>query len=428
MRIFMAMVLSAIGFRAAARALEIVAPLLPEGSAPSPNGGQWWVLRLGLFELSRPKEQADDWVWIIDHTIQTGHGQCFVVVGVRLSEWEALRSQALEEDPEAAFALQREDLSAWMIERVDSSSGDVVAQQLEKLSEKTGVTPCAVLSDQGYDVRLGGKMFCEHRQTVAIYDMAHAVANALRRQLLKTLEWDKFVAEANRSKTKIRQTPYAFLMPPDLKTKARWMNLEPLIAWSRRVQRFLDDPQAALAKAEAPEDLQLLEEKMGWLRRHRESLAEWSNMMEAAAVILQYVRTQGYHRRAVTELQSLLANYTADLARGLIEEVLEFVRKQSAQAETVANPDRRLPGSTEVLESLIGTGKQMQGRNKNGYTKTVLAMAASVVKCTGQVIQQALDMVKVRDVQSWIGETLGLSLPAQRQRALPNLAAGTKPD
>ena len=55
-----------------------------------------------------------------------------------------------------------------MIERVDSSSGDVVAQQLEKLSEKTGVTPCAVLSDQGYDVRLGGKMFCENRQTVAI--------------------------------------------------------------------------------------------------------------------------------------------------------------------------------------------------------------------------------------------------------------------
>jgi hypothetical protein len=86
------------------------------------------------------------------------------------------------------------------------------------------------------------------------------------------------------------------------------------------------------------------------------------------------------------------------------------------------------------LESLIGTGKQLQGRNKNGYPKTMLAMAASAVKSTGDMIQQALATIQVRDVHAWGSENLGLSrlsrlsLQSQRQRALPNRVTGTKPD
>jgi hypothetical protein len=80
-----------------------VAPLLPCGGSPSANGGQFWLLRLGLYELQRPKEPADDWVWIIDHTVQTGHGKCFLVVGVRLSVWNARREAAVREAPNESF-------------------------------------------------------------------------------------------------------------------------------------------------------------------------------------------------------------------------------------------------------------------------------------------------------------------------------------
>ena len=72
---FLRLAVSSIGYRPAARALRIVAPMLPGGRFPSANGGQFWLLRMGLSELRRPKERADDWVWLIDHTIQTGHGK-----------------------------------------------------------------------------------------------------------------------------------------------------------------------------------------------------------------------------------------------------------------------------------------------------------------------------------------------------------------
>ena len=105
MQLFLQLVLrTAIGLRGAAGALNVIAPLFPtDESAASPNGGQMWLLRVGLHELSRAKEQADDWVWIIDHTIQAGASKCFLVVGVRLCAWEAKRA-----DPERSAALEHQ--------------------------------------------------------------------------------------------------------------------------------------------------------------------------------------------------------------------------------------------------------------------------------------------------------------------------------
>lgn len=415
------MCLSAIGYRAAARALEIVAPLLPGGEFPSANGGQWWLLRLGLYELQRPKEPADDWVWLLDHTLQTGHGKCFLVCGVRLSVWECKRREALAHDPGASFALEHQDLSVWEIERVDSSNGDAVHQQLEDLARATGITPCCVLCDQGSDVRSGCDQFTAHHPTVLVHDIAHAAANAVKRQLHQTPAWEEFLADANRSKTQIRQTPLAFLMPPDLKGKARWMNLEPLIQWSRRVGQFLENPEAGLARAQITVDREALERKIGWLAQHAVSLARWSTTLEATATILQYIRNHGYHRQAHDELRDLLSEYREDPARAVVDELLQFVRAQSERAG-----ERRLLGSSEVLESLIGKGKQLMGRNKNGYTKTVLGMAAAVTQITSDTIDAAFRTVKTHNVNAWIQKKLGISLQTQRQRALPNLSHGTK--
>jgi len=424
-QVFLQLVLSAVGYRAAAQCLKIVACLLPEGEgAPSANGGQFWLLRLGLYELHRPKELADDWVWLVDHTIQTGNGKCLLVVGVRLSAWNAKRLAVLEEDPQASFALEHHDLSVFEIELMESSNGEMVCQQLEQVSEKTGITPCAILCDQGPDVRPGALRFSqvEGRSTVVVHDIAHGVANALKRQLNKTPEWEQFLADANRSKTQMRQTPYAFLMPPELKNKARWMNLQPLVDWSLRVKQFMQDPAAALAKAEAPLELEVLEQKIGWLRRHAESIDRWSTLMEAAGIALKYIRNHGYHDKAHETLQSLLAPFHDGPAGPMVSEILAFVDVQSR-----ACGQQRMPGSTEVLESLIGKGKQLMGRNKNGYTKSVLGMAAAVAKLTTETIHAALKTVQAKDIQFWIKQKLGVSLQAQRVRAFNTSTNGTKP-
>ena len=72
--------------RATGRALEIVNSFLELGiETPRWSAGRLWLLRIGLHKLERAKEIADEWIWIIDHTVQPGNEKCMVILGVRQS-------------------------------------------------------------------------------------------------------------------------------------------------------------------------------------------------------------------------------------------------------------------------------------------------------------------------------------------------------
>lgn len=421
MQLFLRLVLrAAVGLRGAAGAMNVMSPLFPtEEAAPSPNGGQMWLLRVGLHELSRPKEQADDWVWIIDHTIQTGARKCFLVVGVRLSAWEAKRA-----DPERSAALEHEDLSAWMIDPVEKSDGATVERQLLELSRQTGVVPRQLLSDGGADVQKGIQQFCaSHPQTAGRKDMVHAAANLIKHELRDDANWAAFMQDASRAKAKMRQTQFAFLLPPELKAKARWMNLDTLLQWSRNAMDFVASPRLVPGVSLEGD---ALEQQMGWLRGYREPLAAWSKMLEASATSLEYIREHGYHRHAQRELQVELAPFTADQqtpASRVAASLLAFVGQQSSDL----TDNQRLLASSEVLESLIGKAKQLEGQqSRSGFTKMILGMAASVAKLTEPALQAALAAVKVRDVTQWIQQHIGISVQGQRMHAFATTTAEQK--
>ena len=70
--------------RGASKAMGIFFSFLGlEIPVPCWTTGRLWLPRLGLHKLSRPKEKADDWIWIIDHTVQLGAEKCPVILGIR---------------------------------------------------------------------------------------------------------------------------------------------------------------------------------------------------------------------------------------------------------------------------------------------------------------------------------------------------------
>jgi hypothetical protein len=116
--------------RGASGVLSILASqlLIREDTTPSPNSGCNWLLRLGLYELTRPLEQSDDWFWIVDHTVQIGTVKCLLIVGCRLSVWRNLQRP-----------LQHQDLSVIALEPAESSNSDIVLKEFEKSVERGGV-------------------------------------------------------------------------------------------------------------------------------------------------------------------------------------------------------------------------------------------------------------------------------------------------
>ena len=226
MRLFIDLVLdAACGLRAASAVMKLLRRLLPAlERTPTYNAGQMWLLRVGLFELLRPKEAADNWVWIIDHTVQVGVQKCLLVVAVRLSTWEA------EKRP-----LELRDLRFIALEPVEKSDGAVVHQQLTDMAKKTGIVPRSILSDEGTDLKGGVEAFCaEHESTVRTLNIAHQTANLVKHELERDSRWAEFNRQAGLAKQRLAQTPLAHLLPPTPRPKARYMNLDELVTWGQR--------------------------------------------------------------------------------------------------------------------------------------------------------------------------------------------------
>jgi len=415
-QLFLKFVLSAASSqRSAAGVLRLLGEVLPGmPRTPCPNTGRLWMLRVGLYALQVPKEKADDWVWIMDHTMQLGQYKCLAIVGVRLSDWKAQRGP-----------LKHEDLELLNLTPMEQSTGERVHEQLIATSRQTGM-PRAIVSDGGSDLKRGMEMLHEtHPQVAHLYDVKHKTALLLKKQLEGDERWKQFVTSANKTKLGITQSSLAFLNPPALKTKARYMNLDTLVDWAHKALRYLEDPRDV---TEEKVDVEKLNDKLGWLCDYRESLAEWSRLLELAATTEHYVREEGYHQGAEVCLRLRLERSAGCLAsRQMMNRLLEFVAEQSM----LARVDERLIGSSEVLESLIGKYKLLQRtHSKGGMTATLLSFGAIVLDKTSATIRNALETVKTQDVYDWCTEKLGITIQAQRKTAFEGtkIASKTKPN
>jgi hypothetical protein len=368
---------------------------------PCANAGRTWLFRLGLNELTCPQEQADDWVWLVDHTVQLGSHKGMIVVGLRLGAWQ-----------EKPRPLQHADVRLLHLEPMEHSDGPRVQRELEKVVARTGV-PRAIVSDGGSDLKRGVSLFCQEHSTVTHgYDIKHKMACLLKKELEDDPDWERFVSQANLARRGLTLTAGAFLVPPSLSAKARYMNADRLVAWGVKVLRYLDHPPQTPGLAVKE---RLREGRLGWLRKYRQQLAEWSAFWALAQAAEHYVRHQGLHAGAVAELAPRLQTLAVcPRSRRMRDAIVEFLAAQSA----AARPGERLIGSTEVLESIIGKYKRLQSMHSGGgMTGMILGIGALVGQQSADRIIEGLKRVTNRQVGQWCRERLGITLQAQRKLA-----------
>jgi hypothetical protein len=393
-------------------AAEGLAPIEAR-QGPSAPCGRLWLLRVGLYELRRVKERADDWVWIMDHTIQLGTTRVLLIVGLRLSAWEA----------KGRGALAHQDVQVMLLEPVRQSNAEIVRAQLEQVARECGA-PRAILSDQSRELANAVELFqAAHPQTLRLNDIKHRLALLLEHQLKPDPRWSDFLQTCQQIRKKSQQTALAFLAPPATKEKARFMNLGELIRWGSTTLKFLEQPQMPPG---APLDRERLESVFGELRRYAPAIGEWRSLIDVIETTLVRVRKEGYHPECEALLRrELMPLADHETARRFVKQVLSFVAEQA----TALTPREHLPGSSEVIESLIGKGKRLEGQqSKGGFTRMVLGMAASVVNPTSEYLQQALETTGTKHVAQWTKQYLGASMQGLRQQTLGRLKAEQKPD
>ena len=389
--------------RGASRVFEIVSSFFKLGQ-PSPSwySGRLWLLRIGYYKLFREKETADDWIWIIDHTIQIGNEKCLIILGVRQS--------AL---PPAELYLNHEDVEPIALLPVKKSNGQIVYEQLENVVEKTGV-PRQILSDHGTDIKSGIEKFCQvHKQTCFTYDIKHKGASVLKRELENDQSWKSFIQDASKTSKKVQQNPLAHLAPPNQRSKARYLNVDTLVNWGHKTLSYLNSLQDS---DHCEDDLKVIHEKLGWLCQYRDHLAQWQELIDVVKSVEEYIKFIGLYTGCHIDLSEQLdMDLTTRRANNVRNELVCFVQKLSLDARD----GERLLGSSEIIESVIGKLKSLEhDQSGSGFTGMLLSLPAMLSRTTQDVIQKALELVPTKKVFAWVKENIGQSVQSKKKEVL----------
>lgn len=365
---------------------------------PSFSSVRLWIQRLGYYKLISPKEKANDWVWIADHTIQLESTKVLFILGIRLQNL-----------PQIGKSLTLADVEPLGLFPVEQSNGEVVFQQLEEIKKKTG-TPRCILSDAGSDLKKGAELFCElHPQTDIIYDITHKCACLLKHTLEKDSVWLEFCENVAMARKSLQQTSLSYLLPPVFKRKARYMNLDEIVTWGNRMviskQYLLDSVN--------PKEKEKLQQKLGWIDAMKDSLKEWKETMEVIKTTEDFVRKKGIFHHSEKFLQQIPAmTPSSETAKNMSKDLLQFIQLQSLKIQI----NERLPASTEVIESVFGKLKRIEkDQSKNGFTSMILAIPAMLSKTTQKIIAQAMQEVSAEMPTLWAQKHLGKTTNSKKR-------------
>jgi hypothetical protein len=385
-----------IGFRAVPKVLWCILDAFGlEMKIPSRDAVRNWNCRNGVAIL-REAEKADDWIWMIDHSVQLGKMFVLAVLGIR-------QSNLPEGKP-----LRRQDMQTLAVMPTTSRKAEEVSKQLHSVADEFGV-PLAVLCDGAPELHGG----VESLQSlgfrgVCLDDVKHKAANLLKRTLGRNQQWKAFEAELGRTTAAIGQTGLEHLLPPRKKQKSRFMNFDRLIDWAVSVQKQLDT---------AGETSRLVQ-KLGWLNDFQDDLARWQEARAMIGRTLHQANDLGIWIGSTGQLTRQLEALPAgnDWVVKIRCELIAINARNESKLESLGSDCLHLPCSTELLESAFGSFKSIQVHHNRGTFTSLLATFPTLFdNCTAEKIRKRFASVNNKDVKTWL-EQAGLTDSTQSRR------------
>jgi hypothetical protein len=390
----------AVGLRGAERVLGIVFDWLEvEETVPDWTSIRGWMQRLGVDALNRPMEKADDWIWMADHSNQIGQEKVLVVLAVRASEL-----------PPPGTALTHDCMRVLHIQPGRSWKKEDVAKVFAELAARYG-PPRALLMDGAAELREGARgLETGGFRPIVLGDFKHKAANLFKAILGKDKRFDQFMTRVGNARSATQQTELAFLFPPSVRQKARFMNMQSRLRWASMVLWLLEHPEADARRWASAERL---EEKFGWIRGFADELVVWHECERIIETGVTFMNEQGLSHGTADRLAALFQPFANHrISRRLADALLDFV----AQSEQRLEPHERLPMSTEILESSFGLYKQLERQHsKGGFTSLLAAFASLLKPHTPETVLASLGRTSVRDMKAWTQANLGATLASKRQ-------------
>jgi len=404
-----------VGFRPAATALRIIFDWLGiDAKIPSWDSMRCWACRVGIAQLQEPVEEADDWIWMADHSNQIGTEKVLQILGIRALQL-----------PQPGQTLRLPDLRVLAVAPGTNWKREDVRREYDKLAKQIGA-PRYLVTDGAVELRESADVLETPGKRLAVLrDMKHYAANTFEKLIGKSKRFGQYLSQLGRTRSAIQQTELSHFTPPPQKPKARFMNLGPTLRWGQMISHHLSDCHSMSRKGIIA---QRMNDKLGWVRDFRADLDCWNRCQEVMQASLKLINQQGVYRGAAETLKAFLDRLASEHSRHcelsamMASKLIEFVKESEAEL----GEGERAWLSTENLESSFGIFKRLEGQHsKGGFTSLVAAMPMLLTDWTAELVRKSLSAVSVTQMKQWVRQRLGTTLASKRVTAYQEFASAT---
>lgn len=388
-----------IAYRSVPRTLQLFQTYFPSATFRIPHFTSVinWTLRLGFGLLSQVKPLNTPWLAIIDHSIDIGTKKALVVLRVPLN----VLSQR-------AGALQRSDCECIGLQVAETVNGESIQADLTTIFNQAGC-PAGVIKDSDATLNKGVRLWAAQTTGTVelIDDLSHTVANALKKEYQHTDAYTGFVTWANQVAKKLRQTVHAFLIPPKLRKKGRFMSVGRLANWGKKLSGSFNLTDEADLDTPLPDALAERDQQDAFINA-------FSQTTGLASSVMRVLKRQGLTIKTAQTCSALLASLAETAPLRLC---LDSWLEQHPGIRQRLKVDA-LPISSDVIESLFGSFKHIMARNPQAdMNRSVLLIPAlcGSSRMNDEQVSKLLAQTPHKALQVWEQENIPYTLRKKRR-------------
>jgi len=362
-------------------------------SPPSHSTIILWSKKFGLYHIERNIPISDDWVIILDESIEFGNEKMLVVLGIR------------EQDIDYNKALQYQDLECLALKISSSWKGDEIKKVLDEVKSKVGEIKYAI-ADMGNAI----KKALAVSEISHVEDLTHKLSWIIKNIYEKDEGFIAYTKNLAHLRKAMTLSKMSHILPPNQRVHSRFMNLKPIVDWGLSIIKIYKD-RTILPKEYA--------QKLSGIMEYKELLIELSLIVEQAIIIQKTFKNKSVSKNTIRECKSHLNKLPDRPNINMFKsEVLIYLNRIG----TIKNEQisKRILCSSDILESSFGKYKSYISNNKSiGITALSLTIPAFLNDYSNKdIVLSAMENTTTNDIKYWRDNNIGDSLITRRKAVL----------
>lgn len=335
------------GLRTVVKILEIFYEVLEGkcGKVPCYNTVENWMKKLGLSVYENDRKPAQKkFAAIIDESIMVNQEKLLLLLGVPAGH--------------LGRPLRHEDVTVIGMKAGSGFNGDDIKQEIENSIKEIGISPEYIISDQAHNLTNGiSKSGLQHH-----FDISHAMGTCLKHAYGNQADFIAFTTLLGKIRLQYHLTDKAYLLPPNMRSIARFMNLSSWVDWGNKMLGcFKNLPDK-------------MKEAYSFLLDNENLLEELQAAVGTVRHVENICKTQGFSLATCKKCKDYILHHVignANNRRAMLGvEMLEYFKKQEM---ILVDAQQNHNISSDIIESSFGIYKEKKSPNKlYGITPFIL--------------------------------------------------------